>query len=174
MSQEVFDKDEDKGIIFPECEHFMFIKNIAKRHKPSLLFTYSPTSPPPSPLLHQSVSKRLIQKLLQIVYWAISMIQNIINPQPFLLLTSHLRCWIRSQIKSDIITSKATFAAKKSLQFGGNVHVLIHVIDLENEEDKGNPAAGQGSCSQAVEKDPDAMRRNRYKDDDCCEAVENQ
>ena len=102
------------------------------------------------------------------------MIQNITDFQPFLLLTSQLRCWIRSQIKSDIITSRATFAAKKALQFGGNIHVLVHVIDLENEEDKGNPAAGQGSCVQAVEKDPDTMRRNRCKDDDCCEAVENQ
>ena len=73
-----------------------------------------------------------------------------LNPQPFLLLTSQLRCWIRSLIKSDIITSRATFAATKSLQFGGNVHVLVHVVDLENEEDKGKPTTAQGSCSQAV------------------------
>ena len=99
---------------------------------------------------------------------------HVCNPEPFLLLTSQLRCWIRSQIASDIITSRAAFAAKKFLQFGSKVDVLLHVIDLENEEEKCNPAAGQGSCSQAVESDPDAMRWNRYKDDDCYQAVENQ
>ena len=101
-------------------------------------------------------------------------IQNVVNPQPFLLSTSQLMCWIRSQVKSDIITSGATCAAKKVIQFGGKVHVLIHVIDLEKEEGKGNPATCQGSYGQAVEKDPEAMRRNGCKDNDCCEAVENQ
>ena len=54
-----------------------------------------------------------------------------------------------------------------------NLQVLIHIIDLDDKEDEGNPSATKGGRCKTVEKGPDTMRWHGRHDDDGGDTVEN-